>query len=165
MNKFITALVLAACTVPALAASPAAKPAPGIDTGRLFVGAGLSDNDVPGSDNGTGFQFCGGYEFGQVAHNVAVDLEVGYMDTGNMDMRPGSFDARAKGLWATGVGRLQLNPQFELLARAGLDFGDDDGLMVGIGAGFNVNKQTQLRLEFVERDDVSSLQFNFVYRP
>ena len=167
MNKFITALVLAACAAPALAASPAAKPAPGIDTGRLFFGAGVSDNDVTGSDSGTGFQFFGGYEFGQVAQNIAVDLEVGYMDTGSMDVRVGPFtvDARAKGLWATGVGRLQLNPQFELLARAGLDFGDDDGLMVGIGAGFNVNKQTQLRFEFVERDEVSSLQFNVVYRP
>lgn len=167
MNKLITAMLLAACTVPALAASPGAKPAAGVDTGRLFFGAGVSDNDVSGSDSGTGYQFFGGYEFGQVAQNVAVDLEVGYMDTGSMDVRVGpiTVDARAKGLWATGVGRLQLNPQFELLARAGLDFGDDDGLMVGVGAGFNVNKQTQLRLELVERDDVSSLQFNFVYRP
>ena len=163
MQKLATCVLLTALATPALAASPNA----GIDTGRLFFGVGVSQNDASGSDDGTGYQFFGGYEFGQVAQNVALDLEVGYMDTGDMDVRVGPFtvDARAKGLWATGVGRLQLNPQFELLGRAGLDFGDDDGLMVGVGAGFNVNKQTQLRLELVERDDVSSLQFNFVYRP
>ncbi|MFP5350350.1 MAG: outer membrane beta-barrel protein [Gammaproteobacteria bacterium] len=168
MKNNIARASLAVCAIAALAASPLANAAAGgVDTGRLFVGAGLSQNDVSGSDDGTGYQFFGGYEFGQVAQNVALDLEVGYMDTGDMDVRVGPFtvDARAKGLWATGVGRLQFNPQFELLGRAGLDFGDDDGLMVGIGAGFNVNKQTQLRLEFVERDEVSSLQFNFVYRP
>lgn len=159
VKKRLICVLLAVCAAPTFAASPS-----GIDTGRLFFGAGVSNNDVPGSDNGTGYQFFGGYEFGQVAQNVALDLEIGYMDTGDMDI-PGPGDDRAKGLWATGVGRLQLNPQFELLARAGLDFGDDDGLMVGVGAGLNVNKQTQLRLEIVERDEVSSLQFNFVYRP
>ncbi len=162
LKKRLICMLLAVCAAPTFAASPS-----GIDTGRLFFGAGLSQNDVSGSDDGTGYQFFGGYEFGQVAQNVALDLEVGYMDTGDMDVRVGPFtvDARAKGLWATGVGRLQLNPQFELLARAGLDFGDDDGLMVGVGAGFNVNKQAQLRFELVERDDISSLQLNFVYRP
>ncbi len=89
------------------------------------------------------------------------------MDSGDIKFCIAGFCAKdnATGLWATGVGRLQLNPQFELLARAGFDFGDDDGLMVGVGAGFNVNKQTQLRFELVERDDISSLQLNFVYRP
>ncbi len=163
MKKILTFMAFAAFAAPALGASQA-----GIDTGRLLFGAGISQNDVSGADDeGTGFQIFGGYEFGQVAQNVAVDLEVGYMDSG--DIKYCAFGNcrkdNATGLWATGVGRLQLNPQFELLARAGLDFGDDDGLMVGVGAGFNVNKQTQLRFELVERDDISSLQLNFVYRP
>ena len=167
MKKLVTCLLFAALAAPALAAGPA-----GIDTGRLFFGAGISQNDASGaSDEGTGYQIFGGYEFGQVAQNVALDLEVGYMDSGDIKGCARVLGVRvcdednATGLWATGVGRLQLNPQFELLARAGLDFGDDDGLMVGIGAGFNVNKQTQLRFELVERDDISSLQLNFVYRP
>ena len=163
MKKLVTCVVFAALAAPALAAGPA-----GIDTGRLFFGAGISQNDASGaSDEGTGFQIFGGYEFGQVAQNVALDLEVGYMDSGDIKFCVAGFCGKdnATGLWATGVGRLQLNPQFELLARAGLDFGDDDGLMVGVGAGFNVNKQTQLRFELVERDDISSLQLNVVYRP
>lgn len=167
MKKLAMFMALAAAAAPAFAA-----PQAGIDTGRLFFGAGISQNDDSGaSDEGTGFQIFGGYEFGQVAQNVALDLEVGYMDSGDIKYCVRAFGIRdcdegnATGLWATAVGRLQLNPQFELLARAGLDFGDDDGLMLGVGAGFNVNKQTQLRFELVERDNISSLQLNFVYRP
>jgi len=168
VKKLVMFMAFAAFAAPAVAA-----PQSGIDTGRLFFGAGISQNDANGaSDEGTGFQIFGGYEFGQVAQNVALDLEVGYMDSGDIKgCATVPFFGRvcaeddAKGVWATGVGRLQLNPQFELLARAGFDFGDDDGFMVGIGGGFNVNKQTQLRLELVERDDISSLQLNFVYRP
>lgn len=167
MKRLATGVLLTALATPVFAAQS------GIDTGRLFFGAGVSQNDASGvSDKATGFQIFGGYEFGQVAQNVALDLEVGYMDSGDFEVCvtiPGfgrvCGEDNATGLWATGVGRLQLSPQFELLGRAGLDFGDDDGLMVGVGAGFNVNKQTQLRLELVERDDISSLQFNFVYRP
>ena len=167
MKKQILAAVFAMSTAPVWAAGQA-----GIDTGRLFFGAGVSQNDSSGAtDEGTGFQIFGGYEFGQVAQNVALDLEVGYMDSGDIRGCVRVLGTRvcgednATGLWATGVGRLQLNPQIELLGRAGFDFGDDDGFMVGIGIGFNVNKQTQLRFEVVERDDIDSLQFNFVYRP
>ena len=107
----------------------------GFNSQKLFFGIGVSRNDVSRSDNGTGTQVFGGYEFGEVAKNIAMDAEVGYMDTGDMDL-PGaatppfgtSRSVRAKGLWANGVARFSLNPQAELLVRAGLDFGDDDGV-------------------------------------
>lgn len=171
MKKLMISILLASFAAPAMAASTYAKSQGGKESGQLFFGAGISQNDIPGSDEGTGYQFFGGYGFGRVARSVSLDLEVGYMNTGNMDYitRVGPYlfraDARAKGLWATMVGRLALNPQFDLIPRIGLDFGDDDGIMVGMGLGFNANRQTQLRLEFIERDTVSSLQFNFVYRP
>jgi opacity protein-like surface antigen len=144
----------------------------GFNPQKLFFGIGVSRNDVSRSDKGTGTQVFGGYEFGEVAKNIAMDAEVGYMDTGDMDL-PGtatppfgtSRSVRAKGLWANGVARFSLNPQAELLARAGLDFGDDDGLMVGAGIGLALNKQTRLRFEYVERDNVNSLQVNLVYKP
>jgi hypothetical protein len=63
------------------------------------------------------------------------------------------------------VGRFILTPSIELLARAGLDFGDDDGFMAGIGVGFNLTKSFKLRLEFVQRENVDSIQFNLVYQP
>ena len=137
--------------------------AQGLDTSKLFFGAGLSSNDVSGSDNATGYQIFGGYGFGEVTKNVFIDAEVGYMDTGKMTK--GGSNVDAKGLWANGVGRLMVTPSVELIGRLGLDFGDDDGLMAGIGVGFLLSKNVKLRLEYVERDSVESVQFNFVFQP
>jgi hypothetical protein len=137
--------------------------AQGFDTGKLFFGAGLSSNDVSGSDNATGYQIFGGYGFGEVTRNVFIDAEVGYMDTGKMTRGGGTV--KANGLWANGVGRLLVTPSVELIGRLGLDFGDDDGLMAGIGVGLLLAKNFKLRLEFVQRDKVDSVQFNFVFQP
>lgn len=164
----IQRVLIAAALV--LAAAPAAA-ATGFDPQRLYFGGGISSNEVPRSDEGTGFQLFAGYRFGEISPAVNVDAEVGYMDTGNMDVRVGpppfgaGGRARAKGLWATGLLRFGLGPQADLLARAGFDFGDDDGLMAGVGVGFNLSRETQMRLEYVERDNVDSLQLNFTFRP
>ena len=53
----------------------------------------------------------------------------------------------------------------KLIGRAGYDFGDDDGFIVGVGAGYILNKNLKLRLEYVARDHVDSLQFNVVFYP
>jgi hypothetical protein len=137
--------------------------AQGLDTSKLFFGAGLSSNDVSGSDNATGYQIFGGYGFGEVTKNVFIDAEVGYMDTGKMTKSGSTVDA--KGLWATGVGRYMVAPSVELIGRAGADFGDDDGFLAGIGAGLLLTKNFKVRLEFVQRDKVDSVQFNLVYQP
>jgi len=137
--------------------------AQGLDTSKLFFGAGLSSNEVSGSDSATGYQIFGGYGFGEVTKNVFIDAEVGYMDTGKMTK--GGSNVDAKGIWANGVGRLMVTPSVELIGRLGLDFGDDDGFMGGIGAGLLLTKNFKLRLEFVQRDKVDSVQFNFVYQP
>jgi len=134
-----------------------------VDTGKLFFGAGASSNEVSGSDSAVGYQIFGGYGFGEVTRNVFIDAEVGYMDTGDMEKAGG--DVKANGLWATGVGRLMVTPSVELLGRLGLDFGDDDGFMAGIGVGLLLTKKIKLRFEYVERDKVESLQFNLVFQP
>jgi hypothetical protein len=136
--------------------------AQGLDTGKLFFGGGLSSNEVSGSDSAVGYQIFGGYGFGEVTSKVFIDAEVGYMDTG--DLSKGRGNAHAKGLWANGVGRFMVAPSVELIGRLGLDFGDDDGLMVGVGAGFLLSKNSKLRLEFVQRQNVDSVQFNFVFQ-
>jgi hypothetical protein len=141
-----------------------AASAQGFDTGKLFFGGGVSSNSVSNSDSATGFQIFGGYGFGEVSPKVFIDAEVGYMDSGTMS-RSGQADAKAKGLWANGVGRFMVAESVELIARLGLDFGDDDGLMFGVGAGYLLSKKAKLRLEYVQRDKVDSVQFNFVYHP
>ncbi len=171
MSKFMRAVIVAAL---AMGMSSVAS-AQGMNQKNLFFGAGLGSNSVSGA-SGTGFQFFGGYGFGEVSPKLNVDAEVGYMDTGSMKKDvtvcypfpigcvSTSIDAKAKGLWANGVGRYRIAPQVELIGRAGLDFGDDDGFMWGVGGGYLVNRNVTLRAEYVVRQHVDSLQFNFVYR-
>jgi outer membrane protein with beta-barrel domain len=142
--------------------------AQGFDQKRLFFGAGLSANSVDGADNhATGFQFFGGYNFGEFAPKFQIDAELGYMDSGKFkkSLFGQTVEDSAKGLWATGVARYMVAPQFELIARLGYDFGDDDGLMAGIGAGYIVNPHLKLRAEYVVRDNIDSVQFNLVFYP
>jgi opacity protein-like surface antigen len=133
-----------------------------VDTGKLFFGAGVSSNEMSGTDSALGWQIFGGYQFGELAKNLRFDAEVGYMDSGDME-RSGQPDQNANGLWAAGVGRFLLTPNIELLGRLGMDFGDDDGLLAGIGAGLALTKTIKLRFEFVKRDHVDSWQFNLVF--
>jgi len=155
IRVLVIALVGMALSSVALAQSPA--------TNKLFFGGGLSSNEVSGSDDAVGWQIFGGYVFGEVAPKLFIDGEVGYMDTGTMKRSGG--DVKANGLWASGVVRYMVAPNVELLGRLGLDFGDDDGLLAGIGVGFHLSKNAKLRLEYVQRDRVDSVQFNFVFTP
>jgi len=139
--------------------------AEGFTNRNLFFGGGLSQNSISGANNGTGIQLLGGYSFAEVAPKLYVDAEAGYLDTGNMRLRGPQVDVRDKGFWTTGVARYLVVPSIELLARAGVDVGDDDGPMVGVGVGFLVSRNLKLRLEFVSRDHVDSLQFNAVFFP
>ena len=81
------------------------------------------------------------------------------MDTGKLEVRcvQNVCDERKKGLWANGVLRYLVTPTVELIGRAGVDFGDDDGLMIGIGVGYIANTRVKVRFELVQRDDVTSV--------
>jgi len=159
----VIALALAATVFSSAAA------AQGFDLRRLFFGGGVSLNSASGADDGTGFQIFGGYNFPRIAPNLYVDAEAGYMDTGKLDRCApsicGSVGAKLNGPWATGVVRYLVAPKVELIGRAGLDLGDDNGPMVGIGVGFIISPHLKLRGEFVARDNVDSLQFNVVFYP
>ncbi|HKX39446.1 MAG TPA: outer membrane beta-barrel protein [Burkholderiales bacterium] len=174
MLKQLCTITLAFCVSAAAADALAqkGKSSGGFDTSKLHFGAGLSMNEVSGSDTGTGWQIFGGYRFGEFAPKWQADVEVGYMETGDMEVEVcvppfgcASASGEAKGLWASGVARYLAAPQVELLGRVGMDFGDDDGFMIGFGGGFIVNRNWKLRGEYVVRDNVDSLQFNVVYTP
>ena len=132
---------------------------------RIYLGGGLNDNDLTGYSGATGFQLFAGYDLPVKITGATVSVEVGYWDSGDFDTTVGPIrvETSANGLWANGVFSLHVNRTVDLLGRAGLDFGDDNGLMFGIGVGFKLNRQLQLRGEYVERDTVDSLQLNLVY--
>lgn len=158
MKKILTLLALTLVTAPAFAQN-------------VYLGGGLSSNEINGSDEGTGWQVFAGFPLtGIRAEPFQFAIEAGYMETGEMETRTNvpllgtvTTETEAKGLWATGVASYPLASYVDLLGRIGLDFGDDDGLMVGVGLGFTVSREIQVRGEYVERDNVDSLQLNLVY--
>ena len=72
MLKIIRVLVLGFIGL-AISSITAAQ---GLETGKLFFGAGVSSNEVSGSDSAVGWQIFGGYGFGEVTKNVFIDAEI-----------------------------------------------------------------------------------------
>lgn len=160
-KRTLAILALAAGTAstsgPALAAE--------LEADRFYAGGGISDNEV-GDEDATGYQFFGGYELPVDMGAVEPAVELGFWDSGDFHVRTpaGRVERDAEGMWANGVFSLPVAPRVDLIGRAGLSFGDDDGLMAGGGAGFELTPELDLRGEYVVRDDTDSLQANLVYR-
>ena len=131
---------------------------PLLDKHKISIGAGIGSNSAGPFDD-TGFQFFAAYALDQVnlMTNVNTSIEFGYMDYG--------FSAGdSGGLWVTGVASGPISGGFGWLARFGLDLGDDSGLMFGGGGSYDLNEKMALRGEYVIRDDIDSIQFNFIYK-
>jgi len=141
-----------------------------IDSNKLYFGGGLGLNSLSGIDfsDGTGLQFFAGYELPVKMSDGSLSVELGYMDSGDMDVHTGfgtfSGKAEAKGLWINAVVDFPLKNEFSFVGRAGLDLGDDDGIMLGGGVGYQLDEKMQVRAEYVIRDHVDSLQANLVIR-
>lgn len=146
---------------------------------KLYLGGGLGFNSLSGIDfsDGLGFQVFGGYDLPVKMGNGKLSVEAGYMDSGKMEQSvtiPGippfipaqtiTSESKATGLWGNAVYSMPLQDKMNLVLRAGLDIGDDDGLMLGGGLGFTLNNKMEVRGEYVIRDHVDSLQVNFVLR-
>ncbi|MDH5258488.1 MAG: porin family protein [Gammaproteobacteria bacterium] len=143
------------------------------DEDKLYAGGGLgySNHDVSGVDNAIGFQFFGGYDLSddvKIGDKISLAAELGYATSGDFESSncPTGFTCigeSANGLWANAVIDYDIDGKISILGRAGLDFGDDDGLMFGVGGGYKIDDKLSARLEYVTRDHYSSLQANVVY--
>lgn len=164
MKKLVTVAILTSVvSMPAMAAEQGRKPL--LNRGSFSIGAGIANNEIDlpnflgGDQDETGFQFFGAYRLDQVnlMEGVNTSIEAGYMDYG--------FDGgNSGGVWATGVVDGAISGNLGWLGRLGLDFGDDDGFMLGAGLSLDVGSKAELRGEYVIRDNIDSLQLNLVYR-
>jgi opacity protein-like surface antigen len=137
----------------------AAESKPLLDKGKFSIGLGISNNSISGPvDDELGYQFFAAYDLTRInlMEGVNSSVEFGLMDYG--------FSRDSTGIWGTYVIDGNIGGGFGWLGRLGADLGDDSGLMVGAGASFEINKKMDIRLEYVVRDEVDSLQFNFLYR-
>jgi opacity protein-like surface antigen len=137
----------------------------GVDAEQFYVGGGLGFNSLSGA-NATGFQIIGGYEFKtKLNDDITSALEIGYMDTGNFE-RYGSTSSGddVNGAWFAWLGSVPLTRKAGMLARLGYDFGDDDGLLLGTGMQYKFTTKVAMRMEYVARQHVNSLQANVLFK-
>jgi hypothetical protein len=141
-----------------LAQAHAQQNKPLLERNEFSIGVGISYNDISSpNESDTGFQFIGAYSLSQVnlMEGINSSVEFGFMDFG--------FDEDDTGIWASYVVDGAISGEFGWLAQAGLDIGDDSGLLIGAGLKYKLNDKSDLRLEYVIRDEVDSLQVNFLY--
>ena len=140
----------------------------------LYVGGGINYNDLdvgsifPGDNNETafGFQVFAGIPIASSIEGFKTFAEAGYFQTSSFKLAPGVKE-KVTGIWGAGILQRDLNeidPNLYGLARIGLEIGDDDGIFMGIGAGYRISPKVDVRAEFVNKDLLSSYQLNALIR-
>ena len=124
---------------------------------QLYVGGGVGFNQ-----GATGFQILGGYNFNSLLNDdISSAVEIGYMDSGDFDGLNGGGKADgAKGVWLSMVERVPLTRKVNMMGRLGVDFGDDDGLLLGAGLEYSFDTRVSLAMEYVAREHIGGLQAN-----
>jgi opacity protein-like surface antigen len=137
-----------------------------IKTSQMYLGGGIGFNSLAAAGSARGFQIVGGYEFAtKLNEDITSAVELGYMDSGDFDQLNSStnIDA-AKGVWLAYVGSVPLTSKTDVLARVGFDFGDDDGVLLGTGMQYKFTTKVAMRMEYVARQNVNSLQANVLFK-
>ena len=137
----------------------------GVDAAQFYVGGGLGFNSLSGG-SATGFQIIGGYEFKtKLNDDITSALEIGYMDTSDFENIDGNSSNRdVNGVWVAMLESVPLSRKADMLARLGYDFGDDDGLLLGTGLQYKFTTKIAMRMEYVARQHVNSLQANVLFK-
>ncbi len=137
-----------------------------IDAKRVYLGGGLGFNSLPGYGSSRGFQFFAGYDFNfKLNEDISSALEIGYMGSGDFDQYQGpSSNEDVKGLWMAMVESVPLSSKTDMLGRLGYDFGDDDGFLLGAGMQYKFNTKLAVRMEYIARQNVNSLQANVLFK-
>ena len=138
-----------------------------IQLDKLYIGGGVSQNIIDSPFGGSnldanGFSVFAGYELNNDIPQVDTSVEVGYSQTGDFI---GNNDI--SGLWLSALAQKHLpeiDNRLSALARAGVDFGDDDGLFMGVGAAFQLIPQFDIRAEYINKDASTVYQLGAVYK-
>ncbi len=126
---------------------------------NLYLGGGLGFNYL--GTGARGLQFFAGYDFDFIINDdISSAIEVGYMSSGDFE----GTDNGAKGLWVTMVESVPVSSKTDVLVRLGIDFGNDDGLLLGTGVQYKFNTKVAVRMEYVARANITSLQANVLFR-
>jgi hypothetical protein len=167
MKLFLSVLTIISLCLGQCALAQEASEQTNIDMKKIYLGAGISHNRIDsfsGSDGkASGFQVFAGYYYGQRS-GIDIAAEAGFIQSG--EFFDGS-DEDADGVWAAAVASKDLpeiNEKLAAIVRLGYGLGGDDGILMGFGAQYRVNRQALLRLEYVNKDLSQSYQLNAVFK-
>jgi len=144
------------------------------DMEKVYAGGGVAYNslDVSGPDSAIGFQGFAGYNLNdivEIGDGIGLAAELGWATSGdfeqcfNFGFGEQCASSSVDGFLATGVIDYAVNDEIKALGRIGFDFGDDDGLVFGIGGEYKVNDQISARAEYLIHDNYKGFQLNGVY--
>ena len=153
------------CILTLMVLSSAANAEGTLDAKRIYLGGGLGFNSLPGYGSARGFQFFAGYDFAfKLNDDISSAIELGYMDTGDFDSYNGpNSNEDVKGLWVAMLESVPLSNKTDMLVRLGYDFGDDDGFLLGTGMQYKFTTKVAMRMEYIARQNVNSLQANVLF--
>jgi hypothetical protein len=143
---------------------------------KYYVGAGLGMNSNQTFGDASGYQVFAGYclDFNFKSPRSRTSVEAGYMDSGDFERQQNAFGNNPNrsgtrtvfqtysGMWLAGLAEYRFDSQMHVMGRAGLDLGDQTGILFGGGAGYNVTKYAQIRAEYIIHDQVDSFQLNWI---
>lgn len=140
----------------------------------LYLGGGLSYNYldfgsvVNGADSegATGFQLFAGLPIGNTIQGIKTYAELGLFQTQKFNFGQNSKDdvTGISGSMVLEKDLSEIDSRLYALARLGLEVGDDDGIFMGVGAGFRLTPKIEVRAEFVNKDLITSYQANALIR-
>ncbi len=143
----ISTLLSALIAAPAMAAVPGAYVA-------LDVQSWSTTNNAPLGNPGTGLRVGAGYRF-----HPNVGVEVDYAQSGSSSTT-GGLSYKTSALQLAAVGTYAINPQFDVLAKAGVSAnkGTASGftyatssktdLLLGVGGQYNITQEWGVRLQY-----------------
>jgi len=140
----------------------------------LYVGGGISYNDLDfgsvingaGNKSASGLQLFAGLPLNNSIQGINTYAELGFFQTKDFDFGPGN-KSEVTGVSGSVVlekDLSEIDPKLYALARLGIEVGDDDGIFMGIGAGYRLTPKVEVRTEFVNKDLISSYQVNALVR-
>lgn len=173
MKKIIAASILAAIASQPVFAEQENNATAQLPQG-LYAGGGISYNDldfgsfISGASNESalGLQAFVGLPVSTSIDGFDTYAELGFFRTDEFDFGGGNKE-KVLGISGSAVIQRDLNEidsNLYGLARIGLEIGDDDGIFMGIGAGYRILPNVEARAEFVNKDLLTSYQANMLFR-
>ena len=145
-----------------------------LESNRFYGGFGLSDHSSTIENfegDAIGFSIFGGYILPvQPLDYAKFSLEAGYLSTENFDWEstnsadPAFTRSSADSVLASGIVEVNLIGRWQLIGRAGYDFGDDVGNFFGAGLGYLFPNGLGIRTEYKEQDKIDTIQLNITMR-